>query len=851
MAEETKQTNQPQQPEQTAVSETANAPIGELDLFATSLSQTEKITADDLFAGNNEFLETLDDNQTAPEINNSSDFEHFIHPKKSSASPISITTLVAIAAFTVAIFTLAIFITRGMIKSTVSQISTISAQMASASQNLSTTAAVSSQQPAQSSGYEPATEYDQSSLPQGASLSIGQDFYNNREYASAFAVFESLHRMLPNDIDQQFSKDFLQMQMGLCQLRMANFDEADKFLSISAQSISPVVRIISTYQMIFSEIRKQQLLKAAQQAFKVTALTDAFTFDNQWSNDLQRQCQFLAAELITRQALALGVGGKDFPSDLWSKPKTIETIFKDIDSSKFKTVLNNGSEHFKRAILGPEINLAKQDQSSSVRWSVSCLNSPVEQLLSRFASNSNININWHLGDQNISLLTKDAILNRPLTMYCSKMGDIDIFKMAAGAAGLVAQIQQSGAKFEVNIFAPDQYLSSEDKKSALTNLAIASWQRFLIAWHGSSYSAQAHFVLGLLHSQNQQSTEANAEYKMVVHRFNRHKLAPYALLHSSKLKTSLHNYAGARKDLTELVEQFPNSKIVSSACINLADATYKTGLYSEAERLYKKAYYLGFSLNGQRTASFGVAKCAYNQKDYHKADTWLVKYLEIPVAPDSETYTAYFLMGQNYKALNQYQKASEAFSKAIQGPVLKEKYMKITPFLVDSYVQRGDFVKALNTIESISNWKLTQYESTELLILRASILRKMGLAQKAIMEISDRLEYMPDSELKGQLALELTKCHISDEQFKPAYEHLTNALRFVEPGPLAQEIQYNLAQTCIKLSQMDQAKTQCELVLASGVTGELKEKSLALLSDIYLQEEKYNKAILVISNTQD
>jgi len=130
-------------------------------------------------------------------------------------------------------------------------------------------------------------------------------------------------------------------------------------------------------------------------------------------------------------------------------------------------------------------------------------------------------------------------------------------------------------------------------------------------------------------AQEGQLTNAIAEYKLVANHFSQTALAPYALLNSSKLKANLHDYSGAREDLAQLVEQYPDTEFYGQACLNLADATKKAGLVNEAERLYRKVYNLGLSLESQTTSALGAGSCSYEAQDYEAAAKWLTRYLNL------------------------------------------------------------------------------------------------------------------------------------------------------------------------------------------------------------------------------
>ena len=133
-----------------------------------------------------------------------------------------------------------------------------------------------------------------------------------------------------------------------------------------------------------------------------------------------------------------------------------------------------------------------------------------------------------------------------------------------------------------------------------------------------------------------------------INQFSQTSLAPYALLTSSKLKAELHDYPGAREDLTQLVEQYPETEIYGQACLNLAHVTKNAGFFKEALRLYRKVNNLGLSSELQIASALGAGRCSYEIRDYENAAKWLVKYIKLANDPaDEDYYFAYFLLGKN------------------------------------------------------------------------------------------------------------------------------------------------------------------------------------------------------------
>jgi tetratricopeptide (TPR) repeat protein len=418
---------------------------------------------------------------------------------------------------------------------------------------------------------------------------------------------------------------------------------------------------------------------------------------------------------------------------------------------------------------------------------------------------------------------------------------------AAGCAGLLALLQDSGI---VNIFDPADLSSLSDHVDLLSQQAISLWRQFLLTFYEDKRIPNAHFALGLLESQKGRLAESIAEYKLVANRFSRSALAPYALLHSSKLKANLNDYYGASEDLKQLVEQYPDTEIASQSYLHLADATMKAQLYDEAGRLYRKIYNLDLSLEAQTTSALGAAKCFYEKKDYENAAKWLARYISLTTdSSSSNLYSAYSLLGKSYLALKKTKQACDAFQYALSGGLKwlsREEYVQTLSVLVKTHMEQEQLIEALDALKNAPSTAFSQQDSIEILLLRSKIFRALGLLDKAIATIGDQAEYISDPALKAKLSFESANCQIAKGNLELARKSLTEILIFVEPGLLAHEIALKLADVCSKLDQNSQTISICSQLLDLDTSPQIKQKTLELLAAAYKRQKNYDKAALAL-----
>lgn len=701
------------------------------------------------------------------------------------------------------------------------------------------------------------------------SLAVAEAFYLQKDYGRAYAAYDQLRQALAADEQDDPLKDFLQLRMAFCMKKAGNTQQADQLFKMLLQSPLPAIRSLAAYQQIFAELENKQYWQARTRAYQVIALVETIDFYRDWALTLERECHFLTAESLTRNVLSLCDADKDLPPQLWRH--TLEADpFINVSELQLRSLLNSGREQLRKALLGPQIQPAAggQGQGATSCWEVSCCGAPIEELLARFASHAKLDIQWVCDsadggpgtDQPPRLASEDAVAgtikgtvrNRPVNLYLSAATPQQVLTIAAGCAGLIAQLDDQGT---VRIFNPADYSSLSEHLATLCREAVSLWQRFLLTSVGSDFIVNAHFALGLLKAQKGQLPDALAEYKLVANRFSQSSFAAYALLHSSRLKVILRDYAGAREDLKQLTELYPDSEFSDHACLYLADATMKAGLFDEGGRLFCKAYNLGFSAQSKIASALGAGRCFYEQKDYAAAAEWLNRFISLAKdVASADFHLACLLLGKTYLALGKPEQASDALEYALYprgaetlaGGLPRQEYIEAVSALVDASTQQGHFIEALEALERAQPWQFSQKESVEMLLLKAKVLRYMGLSDKAILVLADTPEYLLDTQLKPKVLYELAKCHIAEQDLELARRNLTEALVLIESGPVAHEVACELAEVCLRLGQNSQVVSICSQLLGSAPSAPIRQRAVNILATAHLRQRNYEGAVLAL-----
>ncbi len=693
---------------------------------------------------------------------------------------------------------------------------------------------------------EPVQSVDESSqepeqtLAYPVSLKVAQDLYQTGKYQESYEAYKQLSQSVSENMTQQ--KSILRLRMAMCTERNGDKERASQLFDLLTRSGSPFVSVIANYQLCILQMQKGNYLRARSSICKAMSLINAIDLDRETTLSLQQNADFFAAEAITRHVLFLSNQDSDLPAELWKQPQHIDPMM-NLDEDRLQYIAGSGLDVMKDALLAPRVKQLEQTDGTD-RWYVVCSGASIEELLSRFAAEANLDILWGYTGASDSEAAEIAVRKRPINIYLPAATINQLITIATGSVGLIAKLENDKT---IRILNPEEYSSLSDYLNLLTEETTYLWQRFLLNYDADPRTANVHFALGLLHYRQNRTTESIAEYKLVANRFSNCPLSPYALLYSSRIKTDLRNYTDAIGDLKELVVQYPDSEIADQCYMYLAQNTLKAGLKKEAAKAYIKAYSLSLSSQAQSNAALGASKCYYDIKDYESAIRWLTQYITLAENSEpGELWLAYCMLGKSYLAQNKSTQACRAFEYALSGQLSREQYVETISVLISGYIEQGQYVHALAILEDIEIRQLSQKDSVKIILLKSKVLRAMGLFDKAVALLGNRAEYIIDPELSAQISFELAKCHIDQHNWRQAEKKLMEVLVVIKSGPLVNEATVTLANVCLQLERDTQTITLCRQLLDSDLSDDIRQRTTKLLVSAYNRQKDYNRAALAL-----
>lgn len=663
------------------------------------------------------------------------------------------------------------------------------------------------------------------------SLQTAEAFYAAQEYTKAAYVYERLRRNLTTrTLQDEAVADWLTLQMALCLQKSQEQDLMTELFVRAMNSRSPAVRALTHYNLAFIQNHNRNFLEARKHAYQALALLK--TIESNMPLTVETDCYFLAAEAITRYLLRVNNLGDELPGILWSDTQPIHSL-PVTDQAQLVALLAEGTETLTQAVIAPKVEFDPR-RSIGAQWSAYALDGPLDQLLWQYASEAKINLN-------ISSLSITARQHKT-NLYLAQVDRNYLGEVAAGSAGLIWQYDGQTA----NVYDPVVFNDIDSLKTAMTQEAIAMWQRFLLRYRGDHRTPNAHYSLGQLYTLADQTPTALGEYKLLATQYSNNPLAPYALLSSSRIKTNLRDYTGAQTDLNELLIRYPNAKIMDQAQLYLAEATMDIGGYAEAAEMFQRVFHLNINQETRRHAAFGLGKCAFEQGQFDTAVKWLTQTLTLTTDKnDRHLASTCYMLGNAYIRIGRFVEASGALRIALGSKLTNHEYVQIALELANAEMKQERYVAAMNILESIPEAKLNQDDSVQIMLARAKLYRQIDVPSTAISLLRRKIQFIAESRLRAKLSLELAECYLQNGELTPARQEVNEALQHLAPGRDSQRAAFLLARIAYLNRNTEQAEQFCLEAIKLDIRDEtLRREIYDLLGTIYTEQKAYDRAAL-------
>jgi tetratricopeptide (TPR) repeat protein len=683
-------------------------------------------------------------------------------------------------------------------------------------------------EPALSSPYqEPVALESEMPAPQRVSQELAEEAFSNKEYAQALQYYRVLHQLAKRDPTAELMADFFCFRIAQCLKFEGELNTAmENFDAVSA-SRSPVLCGVANYELAVLKEYQGDYVQARMRAYR-SAMAYASVYEH---SEMEMDADFLIARVLTARVLSF-YGEKSLIP--WSEV-SYRDPFEGLKENTLRDLLNKETARFSGSLFGPTIE-KKDSDGVSQRWTASAWRASVEEILTRFALQAGLDLRW----ENV----EPSIRQRPVSMYLPDTTGQRLCELAAGSSGLIARFTGEGIRIDY----PPSCTSLNEQRDLIVREAVSVWRRLFLKAPQDGRLAQGYFALGLIHEISGQTIEAINDYHLTVRQYARTNVAPISLLRASKLLSDLRDYSGARSNLNQLLDSYPDSDLSGQAYLVLGEATLKAGLYEEAFQVFKKLYFLEINGPSRAMASFGAGKCLYKLGNHEESIKWLSRYIEISGRDENKNLNeSCFLLGKSSAAINDHAGAIRAFAR-VAGNYFGSFTVQATLEKARSYRELKLLGRAAITLNDIPLSGQNELQHFEILQLGSQVYREMGLPEKATSFLRGKIDSISNEALRAQLGVEMARSYWQAGQLGDAYSAMAESLILLPSGSFACEAGCDLAEICLELGKPDHALTVAKSVLEVETNIDIRDRAIGLVGRAYLDLHRYEDAALAASS---
>lgn len=651
--------------------------------------------------------------------------------------------------------------------------------------------------------------------------------YSAGQYAQAASLFRPLASRAKSIPSEHLTGDYFQLRQAQSLLKTGRTDESRKLLEYLQGCPSPVLRAMASYLLAREALAEKRYLACRTEAYRGVAALEAM--DGKLA--LQADCLFLVGRSLTEKYQTFHTTDRRiaWPDSAGTDP------FAELSRRELRDFLRDGRQRIQPRSLNATLRI-QHDPMNPSRWEVSCQNATVREVINQFATQSGLDVQWHVKNT--------AAFRRPLDFHMRSVSSQMLSEVAAGMTGLIGRFTLDS----ILIYDPLAETSARAQSDLIRREASSAWRLFFLRHSQDHRVPTAHFALATLHAWSGESMAAINEYSLLAKRYDRSGEAPLALLASAKLKVNMMNYVGARQDLLDLLDLYPTYSQAGDVWLLLGNINENAGKFDDALDTYRNLYHRNLSESSRNMAALSAGRCYYRMKQYEDATKWFARFVATRPQPGSPEYVeAYFLLARSAAQSDQFDIAVQAFQRGLVGN--PEKLARI-PALLDLtglMIRQEQYVQALGIVEKLQAENLWADAACRRAELHAEILRSIGLPDKARGAVRQAMNDLTDPSQQQSLKLELARCHIAARDDREARQVLTDLLPTLPDGPLADQATLLMAEICLRQDEPKQTITLARPLVTSQAPEPVKARARKLLGEAWLALQQYDKAALALS----
>ena len=659
---------------------------------------------------------------------------------------------------------------------------------------------------------------------------LAEKAYRAGKYRVALPRYLALYSDAKSRPADALIRGFFAARAAACLVELGRLAEARGILQEPCQSGSPIVRAAANRELALIDALEGQHLSARRRAYAALGVLGAM----ETPQVLEVDCEYLIAWALTAAVLSASGAELEIP---WHDVRAADPFAVETDLA-LRRLLGQGARRLAGASISP--SLRRQPGPTPSRDWVAAWSGPLlKDLLHRVSADDGPDIRWLCGGAegrraSLTVVFRKGVPEQKLT------------EVACGAVGLLARFTGD----QIVVHSPRLAKSMKVRTGLLAREAVSVWRRLFLSAPNDPRIADGHFALGRLHESTGQTLDAMRIYQLVSRRYRRSRVGPPSLLRSARLRMQLRDYMGARQDLLNMLDKYPDSdsELLGEVYLELGQATRGAGLPDEAARRFQTLYYLGLSLSSRKLACLETALCLVETGRNKDAVKWVTRYLGLAKGEKGEQMArAYLLLGRCSAAVGDMSEAALALQQALVSEPSWAQRIEALTQLVDVQVARRRFVHVIGTLDRLGQEKLDEKQFARYLLLTAKAYRTMGLPQRAVSALRDKLASVPDAKTRALLRIELARCQAARGRLQEARDELTLALAKIHADDEGYAAQCELAEVSLKMGKLEDVIAMARPLLRSSSPPGIRRRAAEVLAAAYVRRGQYEQAIEALS----
>jgi len=651
------------------------------------------------------------------------------------------------------------------------------------------------------------------SAPSTVSWEQAEKDYRAGHYGLALAHYVSLVEQwekLPGD---QLVCDFLRLRLANCLVQLNDLSGGREWYQLTSQSRSPAVRASSLYQLAALELLEGQHLRA--RALAMQALVSAATAESSALTNFQAQCDALGARALTEKAVRLWGGQWASP---WRDVPQVDP-FAGLAEKPLRLLLTLGSA----VELPLAVRVTPVSTGGTTLYAVRCSRAPLEDVLARVASASGMDVHW--------VNVPPAVRQRAVTLALPAVNPSRAVELSCGVAGLIGRCV--GDRIEV--LDTDAFAEQSRQRQSLANEAQSAWRRYVLRYPEDRHVGEALYAVGGMMEALDEPVSAVNEYQLLVTNHRRSPMAPKALYRCATLRLGLKQYAQARRDLTELLDLFPDYAALDEVELSLGEATLAEGLPREALKIFERVVVRQTSPAATATATLSSGLCHQRLGQHEQALTWIGRFLRMDSRPSPAMLAlADMAMARSYLALDKPTEAVGCLQSLLRiGGVEMMVEVEAALLLAEVQLERGRYGGALSALARLSNYELMESQNIRYVLTTVSAYSRSGLTDKAVTFARSRTGAIRDTRQVARVQVELARGHRLSGELEQAQRLLSTWLPKLPPEQAA-DASVDLAEICLLLDKPLQTVALLKDQVADLPDAALRARAVGVLGRAYM-----------------